>query len=72
MGDEIVSIEQAASEAGIPVHLLVSFMHRSGALILEPGSEDPACLLVSGLELHGQDCSCRFLPMHPDLSQIGD
>jgi hypothetical protein len=67
---ENISVGDACAEADVPLHELISWMHRSGALLLVPGSGDPRCWLVSGFERHGQDCECRFIPAHPDIQPI--
>jgi hypothetical protein len=66
-----VSIGQAAEDEGIPLHVLISRMHRSGALLLEPGSDDPRChVWMPGFESHGADCFCRFQVIHPDVKPL--
>ncbi len=70
MSDEVVDLGSAAAEADVPLHEMISWMHRSGALLLVPGSGDPRCWLVSGFERHGQGCECRFIPAHPDIQPI--
>ncbi len=67
-----VNLGSAAAEAGVPFHELISWMHRSGTVLLVPGSADPRCWLVSGFESHAADCECRFIPMHPDIEPSGD
>jgi hypothetical protein len=66
MGDEIVSIEQAASEAGIPVHIMLGWMCDSGALMVPPEHLDPRCWA----EAHIPDCGCVFVALHPDVQEI--
>jgi hypothetical protein len=67
MGDEFVCVADAAADAGIELHILISSMHRSGALLVIPGTEDPGCWLPEGWERHEPDCHCEFVPVHPDI-----
>ncbi len=67
-----VLIGDAAVEADVPLHVMVSWMHRSGSVLVVPGSEDPRCWLVSGFEAHEPDCGCEFLPAHPCISQLNE
>lgn len=69
MGD-VLPLGDAAVEAGVPFHVLVSWLHRSGALLVMPGSEDSGCWLVSGFESHEPECHCRFVPAHPDIERV--
>jgi hypothetical protein len=69
--DERVSLGEACGEAGVPLHVMVSWMHRSGALLLIPGSDDPRChVWMPGFESHAPDCGCRFIPAHPDIQEV--
>jgi hypothetical protein len=72
MADGLVRFGDGCAEQDVPLHVMVSWMHRSGALILEPGSADPRCWLVSGFESHAEDCFCRFVPVHPDIEPVSD
>jgi hypothetical protein len=62
-----VSIAQAAVEEDMPLHVLISWLCRSGAiLVTEP---DPDCHLLSGEELHREGCVCLMEPVHPDITR---
>ena len=67
MSEERVSISEACAEEGVPLHMMISWMNRSGALLVIPGTEDSRCILVSGDEYHAPECECRFLTAHPDV-----
>ena len=70
MGSERIPIGGAAVDADVPLHVLVSWLHRSGSVLVVPGSEDPRCWLVSGFEAHEPDCLCEFVPAHPDVTPL--
>ncbi len=68
----MVSVDQGdlvwhAVEADAPTHVVASWFHRSGGLILVPGSADPRCWLPEGFESHEPGCVCRWVVVHPDL-----
>ena len=65
-----VLIGDAAVEADVPLHVLVSWLHRAGDLLVVPGSEDPRCWLVSGFEAREPACRCEFVPAHPDVTEL--
>ena len=63
-----MSICDAAVMEDMPVHVLISYLHRSGALLSVEADED--CHLVSGEEMHWPGCGCRFVPVHPDIQEV--
>ncbi len=64
-----LSLGDAAVDAGVPLHVFLSWLHRSGAVVVMPGTEDERCWLVPGFESH-VDCRCRFVPVHPDIEPV--
>lgn len=71
MDNELVSIADAAAEAGVQFHDLISWMHRSGAVLLIPDSDDLRChVWMPGFEDHVPGCGCRFISAHPDVQPI--
>jgi hypothetical protein len=65
---EVVSIEQAAVEAGVTVNEMTNWLTDSGMLlVVEWGALcDPFWGHFEG------GCGCSFTPLHPDVFQVGD
>lgn len=71
MSNDRVDLGAACAEAGVPLHQMISWMHRDGAILLIPGTDDPRChLWLPGFEDHAPDCECRFIPVHPDIEPV--
>lgn len=70
MNDEIISISDAAAEAGVPVGVFIAWLVQSGLLIEHPGTTDDRCAESE----HVADCECcdgGWIPApHPDICQL--
>ena len=69
MSDRVL-IGDAAVGADVPLHKFISWLHRSGALLVVPGTEDARCWLPSGLEQHAEGCGCGFTVAHPCVQPV--
>lgn len=77
--DDIMSIEDAAREAGIPIGMFMGQLVHSGLLLEHPDHLDPRCLMLRGvfsrdeIGWHIDYCNCVFIPgPHPDLHRVRD
>ncbi len=60
--DQIVSIEDAAVEAGVELHVFIGWLCESGLLLVQ--EEDPDCDPWD----HAEGCGCVLVASpHPDL-----
>lgn len=75
MDDNMISIEEAAAEAGLSRGSYVAQLVDSGMLLEHPEQMDPRCLMIRetfpDFPWHGDECNCTFIPgPHPDLSRL--
>ena len=73
----MISIREAAAEAGLSIGEYVSQLAHSGLLMLCPDEpSDPRCEAIQQrfpghIRWHVDDCECRFIPSpHPDIRPI--
>jgi hypothetical protein len=63
-----VPLLDAAVDAGVPLHVFLSWLTRSGCLLVVEA--DPECWLPEGWESHNADCRCVLAPIHPDIQPV--